>query len=568
MNCLEIRIGDNVYQLKNVNSTQSEYFDGSDWDVVYRFLTTGHLPAGWVSESGSPENVFNDVLKDIKTNEANTQIVGTEDHIINNLIGNASFKLLDEDSIFPDKNVLVLKSLSEGSYYYGVNKNRIILITDDRNWYLGDYSKIVYDTYNLVKEGHKPAITAVNSLYKSLVNDNEKDIYKQLSYLINNHRDEFGKAFYNPYNTKVENVTKKKVETKFSDYKNCYIKLKSNKPVEKFFILKSLDKTTSDVNGILITIENDKATKTEAVLNLEDVVKHKMFYPVSFNSNIMLNKRWFNKNYSLLNTEKAIKNFRDYLSISSNKFSIDLSNLKISGGDIIDFMNEKTLHGEVQILTNDGIYVKSFESDDFFLNIDGDVRKLKRDVQVKKISFDPKSNPEFDLYIVEKSDISKKLSNPMLRLLLATDYPGAVVFNDFSNKSSVNVQTSNRIDKDYEVVVKFGDTPLYYNEELFMELEAVTKFVNDINNDPSIIDTFENTVNQEWYKIKKALKDIEGNEEYQDYVSYAISKASSFDPNRLDVLNEENIESFDDSQMTEFTERLKSLGLYSHICKI
>lgn len=568
MNCLEIKIGDKVYQLKNVNNTQSEYFDGSDWDVIYRFLTSGQLPNGWESEDGNPEEVFNKVLVGIKTNETKTTIDGTEDHIINNLVGNASFRELDEDSIFPDKNVLVLKSLSVGSYYYGVNKNRIILITDDSNWYLGDYSRIVYDTYKLVKEGNKSAISAINSLYKTVSNDNESDVYKQMSYLANNHKDEFGKAFYNPYNTVVKDVTKRAIESNFSNYKNCYIKLRSSKDTEKYFVLKSLDKTTSDIKGTLIAIENNKSTKSETTLKLEDILKHKLFYPVSFNSNIMLNKRWFNKNYSLLNPDKANKNFRDYLSISSNTFSIDLSGLNISGEEILDFKNENKLVGEVQVLTNEGIYIKSADSNDFVINVDGDIRKLKKDVKIKRISFDPRENPEFDLYIVEKSDISKKLSNPMLRLLLATDYPGVVVFNNFSNKSSINVHTSNRIDKNYEVVVKFGNTPIYYNEEFFLELEAATKFVNDINENPSIIDTFDGTVNQEWRNIRKALKDIEGNEQYQDYVSYAISKAASFDPNRIDVLNEENIESFNDSQMTEFTEKLKSLGLYSHICKI
>ena len=83
MNCLEIKIGDKVYQLKNVNNTQSEYFDGSDWDVIYRFLTSGQLPNGWESEDGNPEEVFNKVLVGIKTNETKTTIDGTEDHIIN-----------------------------------------------------------------------------------------------------------------------------------------------------------------------------------------------------------------------------------------------------------------------------------------------------------------------------------------------------------------------------------------------------------------------------------------------------------------------------------------------------
>ena len=46
MACIEIKVRDNIFKIMN-DELQSESVQGSDWELIYNFITRGTLPVGY-----------------------------------------------------------------------------------------------------------------------------------------------------------------------------------------------------------------------------------------------------------------------------------------------------------------------------------------------------------------------------------------------------------------------------------------------------------------------------------------------------------------------------------------
>ena len=599
MNCFEIRIGDNIYQLRNDNNNQSESYIGSDWNVIYSFVTKGKLPEGWNwytdDSSMSPDEAFSKILQELKDTNS-TPLPKINDHdklnkFINNIVGNDSFRKIGDENdplIFPERNVLVLQHTS-GSNWYGITKDRIVLITSDRNWRHGDYNRIVYDTYNLLKEGNHGIIDAVERLFESVEGNVEGlDIFDKFSILVNNHKDVFGRTFYNPYNREIINVTQTKIKENPSLFMYNYVKLKKSNGKKRFFILKHLDKKASEVRGTILSIDSDgNIEKEDSTIGLKEVVSKKMYSITHANGYMLIDDVWVNQRYQPVNKLKAESLFRKMLLIGNNEYSIDLSSNNILFQDIDNIIKtvseedpsskERYLNAKISILSDEGIFVKDVGSDDFVLNIldeNGgviDSKILSGTSKIKRIILDGHECPELYNEIIYIVSTKKRMSNPILSLLLRSDYPEVRIMTDFDSKSAVQIQKSLSLDKDYDVVVRYGKDPIYYSREFIMELEAAKLLVQKLNSDAGFVDTLNDTPNNVLKQIKKALKFGE-DKEYQEYIEYSSQATVNFDEFRLDDLQEENIDNvFTDEDVkawNELKKKLINLEYYSHICKV
>lgn len=83
-------------------------------------------------EGENSGSVFGQTLNELKNYDGSTMLYGEEEDIINNIIGNHSFNEISEyySDLPLGRDVLVMKSIS-GNNWYGINKNRVVLITGD-----------------------------------------------------------------------------------------------------------------------------------------------------------------------------------------------------------------------------------------------------------------------------------------------------------------------------------------------------------------------------------------------------------------------------------------------------
>lgn len=568
MNCIEIQVGNNVYKLRNENYSQSESYTDSDWAIVWGFITKGVLPKGWVDLSGlDSKSVFDKILNDIKNSADSTIIKSSEEDIINNLIGNNSFNNISDlyNDLPLERNVLVIKSVSN-SNWYGINENRIVLITSDSGWSHNRYNRIVYDVYNALKNNDENIIKKINDLYSKFYS-NDIDIYKKLMVLVNVHALDFSNVFFKPFNSNVK-YSKSKFVKDFKKYKGLYTVLSRAKGKEKYFIFSNIGETENDIEGILI--DNETNTVEKSNIKLSDVKT--IYTPYKFGEHSLYHNVWMNSKMTRVDDITADNLYKNFLHINDDEYNIiDLNSIEFKYDDsTIDMLNSAS--GDILLHTNDGVYEKK---DGKFILYNG--KKISKHTRIHKISIS-KNDTETFAKISNMLNEGPKFNVQNLRLYVYEKFGKDVkIYTNFKRDSYIRVQANDTIDKKYTVVINYGNGGFRFDHDFYTNLLLAVEFAKYANED-NIANTFEQSVSKEYSNVHKMFKqycsgmldDIP--DVYLNMFKKVLHQGSLFNESELSDIIESNkntiINSFNDEDVNELIKQLIDLGLYIYSCDI
>lgn len=567
MNCLEIQIKDKIFKLKNDNYTQSESYTDSDWAMVWNFITKGTLPNGWSMEGENSRAIFDQILNELKDYDSSTMLSGEEEDLINNIIGNHSFNEISEyySDLPLGRDVLVMKSIS-GNNWYGINKNRVVLITGDTGWKFNKFNRIVYDTFNALKAEDKFVIDKINKLY-SKYSSNDIDVFKKMMFLVNNYKEDFAKLFYNPYNSHVD-INKKNIVKEFKKIKGLYTILKRENGKEKIFIFKNIGDTENDVEGILIDNESNEITKTS--IKVSEIKS--IYSPYKFGTYTLYHNTWLNSRLVRVDRNTADNLYREFLHADDDSYNmIDLSSEKILFKNIRDFLVESQY--EILLHTDDGIYKNN--NGDFLLDNE---REITDNTRVYKISIH-KNNSEIITKINSLLNKGPKFNLQNLRLYIYEKFGENVkIYTDFNRGTSIRVQANDTLEKKYTPVIIYGDGGINFDDDFYLKTLLAIEFSNYINENNNIASTFGRSVSSEFSNLVENFKkykeglDVEVSEAYISIFNKVLKEGSVFNENELEDIIENNKRSLfndkEEQRISELTKQLIDLGLYIYSCSI
>lgn len=440
MACIEIKVRDNIFKIMN-DEPQSESVQGSDWELIYNFITRGTLPVGYWVEGDNVDRytLFDTILNSLSNEKTNQELyIGgltsslSQDEFINKFVGNSelNWALNDFESYDANqfqRNALVIPSWGDTKNWYGFTKQRALLLTGNNFFYKEPKVKILYKSYLELQEGSSRVSEIISKLYAKEGDTSIEDIYKQLTWLANNRLPELVAALYIPYESAANMTTEEVKDILKTDTKKVVGYLVKSKGMD--YIVQSRD----EKNTIKVLNLN---TGTEETLDISRI--NKLYTPFTLSdsgkSYLLAGKAWYNivnGKYIKVDPKDSEDLFRKWFGVTSDTTeTIDFysnkssdkkklrywnnqepifSNTLVNGQELTSVLPEGSI-----IRTSSGIYVKQ---GDEFVNGDYTLDPIEK---INTITF-TKGNKELKdllltLKVVENED--QILSTSDLRIIL------------------------------------------------------------------------------------------------------------------------------------------------------
>ena len=189
MSCFKLKVGDNIYTLKDSepSSSESDIVTKNDYAIIENFLVNGTIKSDYIVEDSFGNQIpvaeFFDALNTIVDNstEYSTAIPSslTAEFFINHLIGQSS-----TDETKYANNVWTNRSWGI-STWYGFTQNRGIVVTGGKD---GIQQKLIFKCYETIKAENVDGTNFFTQIIDKLADIKDEDIFKKLTWVANNKR--------------------------------------------------------------------------------------------------------------------------------------------------------------------------------------------------------------------------------------------------------------------------------------------------------------------------------------------------------------------------------------------
>lgn len=189
MSCFKLKVGDNIYTLKDseLSSSESDIVTKNDYAIIENFLVNGTIKSDYIVEDSLGNQIpvaeFFDVLNTVVDNstEYSTAIPSslTAEFFINHLIGQSS-----TDETKYANNIWTNRSWGI-STWYGFTQNRGIVVTGGKD---GIQQKLIFKCYEAIKAEGVDGTNFFTQIIDKLADIKDEDIFKKLTWVANNKR--------------------------------------------------------------------------------------------------------------------------------------------------------------------------------------------------------------------------------------------------------------------------------------------------------------------------------------------------------------------------------------------